>query len=326
LKMEDTPIDLRELEIHAEHAEVVTWQGREALRLENGLALVPKNRLKDASIEVLVGTDGPAYSGVAFRVSDNSNYELAYAVPHVSGQWDALQYDPIFHGSNTWQVYHGAGYQQEAQVPTGRWFHLKVNYWKNKVAVSVDGGFPLVVTELAHPILAGGFGLWTYRPAHFSELRVSACEEIAISSAELPSKADGVLETWLVEGYGVVTCEPNGVVNLNRYFPTSMKKARLMRHFETSEEAEIMLTFGFSDALKLTMDDEEVFKGQNTFTGFEDRTARGYAELGTESVRKMLAPGSHYLTAELEVSEGFGWGLVLSAHGGGLRWLPAELS
>jgi hypothetical protein len=57
----------------------------------------------------------------------------------VSGEWDALQYDPVFHGSNTWQLYHGPGYQREAQVPTGRWFRLKVDTCGMRAAVSVDG-------------------------------------------------------------------------------------------------------------------------------------------------------------------------------------------
>ena len=323
--MEDTLINLHELEIHAEQAEVVTWQGREAVRLENGLALVPESKIKNASIEVRIGADGPAYPGVAFRVADVQNYELAYAVPHVSDQWDALQYDPVFHGSNTWQVYHGLGYQREAQVPTGQWFHLKVDYCENKGMVSVDGQPPLAMTELAHPVMEGRFGLWTFRPAYFSDFRVSACEELASSNAEVPSIAEDVVETWFIEGYGAVACEPNGVVNLNRYFPISLKKVRLVRRFEISEEGEITFDFGFSDVLTLDLDDEEIFKGKNTFAGFTDRAARGYAELGMESVRKALAPGIHSLVAELEVSEGFGWGLVLAASGQGLRWLPVEL-
>jgi hypothetical protein len=126
--MENTLIGFNDLEIRAAQAEVLTWQGRQALRLENGLALAPGVGTQDASIEVLIGVDGPAYPGIAFRVADVLNFELAYAVPHVSGQWDALQYDPVFHGSNTWQLYHGPGYQAAVQVPTGRWFRLKVDY------------------------------------------------------------------------------------------------------------------------------------------------------------------------------------------------------
>jgi len=42
-------------------------------------------------------------------------------------------------------------------------------------------------------------------------------------------------------------------------------------------------------------------------------------------VRKMISKGRHCLAAELEVSEGFGWGLILSARGEGLRWIPIEI-
>jgi hypothetical protein len=322
--MEDTLISLHELEIHAEQAQVVTWQGREALRLENGLALAPQSGVRDAGIEVLIGTDGPAYPGVAFRVADLPNFELAYAVPHVSGEWDALQYDPVFRGSNTWQLYHGPGYQREAQVPTGHWFRLKVDFCGIRVAVSVDGQSPLVVERLAHSIAAGRFGVWTFRPAYFSDLRVSACERLEIRGVEAPGKAKGVVETWFVKDCGVVVGEPNGVINLNRYLPVSTKTARLIRCFETSEEGEITFEFGFSDVLSLELDGQVIYRGENTFAGFADRAGRGYAELGMESVRPVLASGRHCLAAELEVTEGFGWGLVLAARGEGLRWLPAE--
>jgi hypothetical protein len=323
--MEYTPISLHDLEIRAAQSEIVTWQGREALRLENGLALTPGDGLKDTSIEVLVSTDGPAYSGVAFRVADLLNFELAYAVPHVSGEWDALQYDPVFHGSNTWQLHHGPGYQQEAQVPTGRWFQLKMDCFGTQAAVSVDGGSPLVVNQLAHSSAAGQFGLWTFRPAYFCDLRVSACEGLNVQSAEEPSKAEGVVETWFLENYGVVKCEPNGVVNLNRCLPLSVRKARLVRRFDTSEDGEITIEFGFSDVLSLELDGEVVYSGENTFGGFADRTARGYVELGFESVKQELAAGSHSLAAEVEVNEGFGWGMVLAVHGEGLLWSPVVL-
>jgi hypothetical protein len=324
--MEKDSISLHDLQINAEQAEAIAWQGREALRLENGLALVPNSRVRDASIEVLIGTDGPAYPGVAFRIADLQNFELAYAVPHVSGEWDALQYDPVFHGSNTWQLYHGPGYQHETQVPTGHWFQLKVEYRDTRAAVSVDGQSPLVVERLAHSVAEGQIGLWTFRPAYFCELQVVDCKKLDVPSGKVQSVAEGVIEDWFVEGYGMVSCEPNGAVNLNRYIPISMEKARLIRSFETSEGGEIRFDFGFSDVLTLELDGEVVYYGEHRFAGFTDRAERGYAELGMETVSAVVAPGKHELAAELEVSEGFGWGLVLSARGEGLSLLPVESS
>ena len=325
--LENPLTNLPDLEIHAAQAEVVTWQGREALRLEDGLALIPHQRAVDASVQVLIGAEGSAYPGIAFRVADVLNFELAYAPPHTSGEWDALQYDPVFHGSNTWQIYHGPSYQRAAQVPTGRWFQLKADFCGERAAVSVDGQPPLVVERLAHPAADGLFGLWTYRPAYFCDLRVSTCDGLNIPRGENPSAAEGAVEAWFAEGYGVLTCEPNGVLNLNRYLPISLGEVRLTRRFETREAGMVTFEFGFSDALSLELDGKVIFSGENTFQGFADRAARGYAKLGTRSIQQVLKPGPHRLTAALQVREPFGWGLALAAHdeNGELRWLPVEL-
>jgi hypothetical protein len=323
--MEKTLIDLHRLEIRDPQATFVTWQGRETLRLENGMAQMSDSMVKEGSIEVLIGTEGPAYAGVAFRLTDILNFELAYAVPHVSGQWDVLQYDPVFHGSNTWQLYHGPGYQQTAQVPTGRWFKLKIDYCDNRAAISVDGQPSLVVDRLAHAEVPGQFGLWAYLPSYFSDLSISSCEGVMTPRAETPGIAAGIVASWFIEGFGVVACEPNGVVNLNRYLPLSVEKVRLVRRFETTQDREVTFEFGFSDVLSLQLDGEVIYEGENTFSGFADRAARGYAELGLGSVARILPPGRHELVAELAVSEGFGWGLVLAADGEEMRWLPAEL-
>ncbi len=321
--MKDLLVNLKDLKIRAARAETVIWQGREALRMENGLALLPELRMQDLSVEVLIGAEGSAYAGVAFRVVDVANYELAYAVPHVSGQWDALQYDPVFHGSNTWQLYHGTDYQQTAQVPTGRWFRIKLDCFGDQATVSIDGQPPLDVGRLAHPAAVGLLGLWTFQPAYFSDLRVSPCERPSIAKPK-STRAPGTVDSWFVEGYGVVTCELHGPINLNRHFSPSMQEVRLLRRFETSQDGELTLDLGYSDVLTLELDGQEIYSGENTFSGFADRAARGYVELG-RTLRQNLAAGSHHLVAVLKVSEGFGWGLVLAAHGKGLSWLPAEL-
>lgn len=169
------------------------------------------------------------------------------------------------------------------------------------------------------------FGLWTFRPAYFRDLRVSTCDGLDAPRGKIPSVAEGVVTAWFVEGYGVVTCEPNGVLNLNRYLPASLEEVHLTRRFEMAEEGDVTFEFGFSDVLSVELDGEVIFSGEHTFTGFEDRTSRGYPESGQQSFQQKLAPGAHHLTAALRVSEPFGWGLSLAARGEGLRWLPVEL-
>ena len=329
--------DLGALDHDRADAAIVDWQGRRALRLD-GPAVVPELQCADVMVEVLVGVDGPAYPGIVFRAVDTANFELAYAVPHASGLWDALQYDPVWHGSNTWQLYYDPPYQQAAEVPTGRWFRLRLACCgtanqdlalgaseASRAALWVDDGPPLVVPRLAHPARPGRTGLWTYRPAYFAELRISTCSTTdlpATSAPPPPGAPAGTVDAWFVEGYGRVACEPDGRLVLNRYLPATMGQAQLTRRFETAE-GEVVLRFGYSDTLSLALDGREIYAGECTFSGFGDRAARGYAEPGYAEVRATVSPGTHALTATLGVSEPFGWGMVLAGEGAGLHWLPA---
>jgi len=304
----------------ARTAEVATYGGHRALKLD-GLALLPGLTLGDGCVEVSIAAEGPGYPGVAFRAADDQDYELAYAVPHVSRQWDALQYDPVFAGSNTWQLYNGPAYQAAVPVPTGEWFTLRIVMQGNRAAIRLNRERTLVVVRLAHRRAAGGIGVWTYRPAYFRDLRIGAAPELPAAGV-LPPVPAGTVTEWSLEGAGVVACEPGGALNVNRYLPSSAGTARLTRHFETLAAGPVDIAFGFSDELALRLDGETVHTGTNTFTGFADRAARGYVEPGAHVVQRTLPPGEHTLEADLKVSEGFGWGLHLALRGRHARLLP----
>jgi hypothetical protein len=287
--------------------------------------LVPGLELGDASIEVSIGAEGPAYPGVAFRVQDQANYELVYAVPHCSGLWDAVQYDPVFHGSNTWQLYHGPSYQGEATVPTGEWFRLRVDVEGDRASFTVGDQPPLFVGRLARGQKDGLVGVWTFRPAYFTDLRVWESGGLPEWEWYAPAAPEGVIDEWFVEGFGVVRCEPGGIVNLNRYLPISTEEATLTRQFEAVSDVELRLGLGFSDELALDVDGETIFQGTNTFIGFGSYEQRGYVHADMGSVTRRVSPGVHKLTARLKVTEGFGWGLVVSMRGQSFKLLPARL-
>jgi hypothetical protein len=324
LLYEDDLTDPQTLSVHASEAEMVTWNGRRALRLVDGLALIPELEVRDVSVEVWIGAEGPAYPGVAFRVQDVVNFELVYPVPHASGLWDAVQYDPVFHSSNTWQLYHGPAYQKEAAVPTGEWFRLRVDVEGERASFAVGDQPPLFVGRLARGQRAGLVGLWTFRPAYFSALRISECRELPEKDWQPPTPPEGVIDEWFVEGFGVVQCEPGDVLNLNRHFPVSVEEVSLTRQLEAVSETELLIGLGFSDELVLDLDGETVFEGSNTFAGFGSYKERGYAHADMDSVTQVVSPGIHRLTARLKVSEFFGWGLIVALRGSGVRLLPAR--
>lgn len=322
--MKSQAIDLHELRIDAQNHAYTTWQGKPALHLENGLATVPNIEVGDAEIEVLIAAEGPAYSGIVFRQADNHNYELAYAVPHCSGHWDAIQYDPVFNGSNTWQLYYGDSYQGLADVPMNSWFTFKIAFLNGRSVISVGDQSPLVVEKLGHPFRAGQLGIWTFRPAYFSDLQIRSIDKLDQSAGHPARAPEGAVDAWYVEDRGVVHCEPNGVLNLNRLFPPSGEEAHLARSFELSSACQVNFNLGYSDSLSLKLDGELIHEGENSFSGFADRAARGYAELGSELISCNLGAGVHRISADLSVSEGFGWGLVISVRSSGLKWLPVE--
>ncbi|MBN1964116.1 MAG: hypothetical protein JW910_05685 [Anaerolineae bacterium] len=315
--------DLDRLCIHAEDVSVETWQGRRALKLVSGLVLLPSVSLSDARIDVRIGADKAAYPGIAFRALDRMNYELAYAQPHTSGQWDALQYDPVFHGSNTWQLYRGLPFQAETLVPTGEWFDFRLEFKDRRAWMLVNDQPPLVIEELAHSQSQELFGLWTYLPAYFCDLRVSPCAALPPGVGHAPITPAGAITEWFLDGYGVVACEPGGVLNLNRFLPTSVGEARLTRQFELLSAETITLSFGFSDELVLSLDDKAIFEGRTLFSGFADYASRGYVEPDAHTLQHALTPGIHTLSAVLRVTESFGWGLILSVQGNHLGWPPA---
>ncbi len=298
------------LELHCLRADSVEFQGFPALRLENGLALLPDFRGQDFSLEIWIAAESACYSGLAFRLTDAENYELAYALPHSSGRWDALQYDPVFKGSNTWQIYHGPCYQRSAIVPTGQWFKLCLDVSGEKAAVSVDDQPPLVVEKLAYAPKPGRVGVWTYLPAYFRDLRVLPFRGIS-QEGELPSHLDGVIKRWLLDGVGEVAVESNGALNLNRQLPISAGPARLTRRFTLPQARQVEFGFGFSDFLELAVDGQLLFKGENLRQGMGvSYDAQGYVIAGQQHASLWLGAGEHELGANLSASEGFGWGIV----------------
>ena len=316
-------IDLGELEIKAEESELVVKAGRKALYLKNGQAQIGDLSLLDACVEVWIYAENPVYPGIFFRKSVEQNFELAYPVPHASGLWDALQYDPIMNGSNTWQNFYGPAYQLKEDILYQQWFKLKVNFSGEKAAVSLDDRSPLVVDRLAFEPRSGKLGLWTYLPVWFAGLQVLPPEIIPEGLAVKAKKPAGVLDGWFTEDGQFLACETNGVLNLNRYFPASKKSVFLTRKFSLEAEASINFDPGFSDKLVLKLDEEEIYSAENHFKGFADRSQRGYSERGIGQVSAFCSPGEHVLEAEVSVSEPFGWGLIMSVEAEGLVWEDA---
>jgi hypothetical protein len=310
-----------ELAQQATTAEVAKVAGGPALKLE-GLLLVPEVELTNLGVEVEILAEQACYPGIVFRLTDSTSFELAYAVPHASGQPDAIQYDPVFGGSNTWQLHSGPAYQQSAQVPIGEWFTLRLEVEGERAVVQVGDQPPLVVERLSHGTRRGRVGLWTFRPAFFRNLKVSVPRALDDLCGVVPVAPSETITEWHLEGVGEVACELNGVLNLNRFLAPTPDEVRLTRRFEAGSAGEVELGVGFSDTLALRLDGELLFEGENTFKGFDDLASRGWVAVSSVPVRAHVAAGEHELEATLRMTEPFGWGQIITLSGPNLRLLP----
>lgn len=323
--------DLNALFVRDPSPAIVIWQGRKALRLSGHggcLLVVPGIDLPHGRVEVQIGADAAAYPGIVFHLLDSFNYELAYAQTQSRGKWDTLQYDPIFHGSNTWQLFHGHGSQKTAQVPLHKWFNLSLIFNEQHALLQLGQQDPLWIDRLVHPQQSGMVGLWTYLTAHFTNLRVwDVLPEFPARKGEpypLPPPT-GTIGEWCLDGFGRVTTEHTGILNLNRYLPVSTNEARLLRDFELPEDSALTFTVGFSDELTLQVDDQVVFNGENTWKDSPNWSDRGYVTLD-QQVTLPLPKGRHRLVAILKSKEYFGFGLILRIDGDRYRLLPAQFS
>jgi hypothetical protein len=114
------------------------------------------------------------------------------------------------------------------------------------------------------------------------------------------------------------------VLNLNRYGLPPEEEVRLSRSFEVDDEMDLEVAFGYSDSLRLTIDEELLFEGTHTFSGFGSLEARGWVRSEDNRLVHRLGAGRHRLDAALRLTEPFGWGLMVVLGGGKVRLLPPE--
>jgi hypothetical protein len=109
-------------------AKVTEYQGRKALLLDGGAAVLKDFEMRDGVIDVDVATPAKrGFFGFDFRIdSAGLNYEEVYLRQHKSGLPDAMQYTPIFNTGANWQIYNGPGFTGAVDIPKAEWFHLRL--------------------------------------------------------------------------------------------------------------------------------------------------------------------------------------------------------
>jgi hypothetical protein len=324
--------------IEAQESELLEYLGEQALRIKGGAALLPDLDVENGMVEFDIAvSEKRGFAGLIFRVQDNDNFEHFYIRPHQSGNPDANQYTPVFNGVSAWQLYHGEGYGTPVNYRFDEWMHVRIVFAGSQAKVYIDSDEPVLhITDLKRKDDGGGIGLHSanFSAVHFANFEMTPlANAYAFPSVDLPASSpdSGLVTTWDVSDAfsaswldGVirldeqqmserewinVSAEATGITNLATVQGIGDGEDTVFARLRVSSDvAEVrQLLLGYSDRVAVYVNNELVYKGDNTYM------SRDYRYLGTiglfDGVTLPLKAGENEIC--IAVSEAFGgWGIM----------------
>jgi hypothetical protein len=335
--MQAVPFDAEHWQWSAAEARLEEHLGRRSLCLRGGIATVAGAHLLNGVIEFdLAMTGERGFMGGIWRVQDPGNYEEFYLRPHQSGNPDATQYTPVFHGLAGWQLYHGPRYAVPVVHRFNEWMHLKILFAADQAEIYVDDMEKpvLFVDGLKRSEAPGGVGVSAldFAPAHFSNFSFTAMDSPPVQGRPgIPETApEGVISSWSVSDvfresaldrkaalgpedlaprrWSHLETERSGLANLARVQGIGrLSNTVFARQVIHAESARIQrLDFGFSDRIRVYLNGRLLFKGDDT------PRSRDYRFLGSigyfDTLYLPLQQGENELLMAVSEDAG-GWGI-----------------
>lgn len=317
-------------------AQLVEHLGRRSLM---GTAVLEDVEFGNGVIEVDIAVTGRrSYPGVTFRRRTPTDVEQFYIRPHrANGAFsDALQYTPVINGIAGWQLYSGDGHTAPAEIPTGRWVHLKLEIHGTQGRVWLDDAEQpgLEIHELKLGPGKGAVGVMgpVDGTAYFSNFSYRADDSLQFAPAPETPVPLGMIDAWELsrafrysqidiertpqqqglEGlaWKSVTAEASGLLDIARFIKRTPGEpefvwARKMLHAETART--LQLEFGYSDYVSIFLNGRLLFAGNSAYRS----RSPGFAGIVglNDTLYLPLEKGENELL--LLVGESFGgWGLI----------------
>jgi hypothetical protein len=331
------PFDSGRWQWKATESRVEDHLGRKSLFLKGGNATVADARFADGAIEFDVAFTGErGFMGGFWRAQDAKNYEEFYLRPHQSGNPDATQYTPVFHGIEGWQLYHGERYTVPVTHRFNEWTHVKILFAGSRAEIYIrDMEKPvLFVDGLKRSVEPGGVGVTVgdFAPAYFSNFSFQAMDAPPIQGKAGPPEPvpQGAIPSWSVSdvfpegalegkdslGPGEMAprhwtrleTERSGLANLARLQGIERRQNTVFaRKVVVSDREQIkQLDFGFSDRVRVYLNGRLLFRGNDT------ARSRDYRFLGSigywDTLYLPLRKGENEILLAVTEEVG-GWGI-----------------
>jgi len=337
IRAQAVPFDSDRWEIQATESKVLDYMGRRSLYLKGGAAIVKDSQFTDGVIEFDISfTEAQGFMGAFWRMQDADNYEEFYIRPHQSGQADANQYQPVFNGVASWQLYYGANYSAAVKYDFNQWLHVKLVISGKSMEVYLkDMDTPaLFVSEQKRELKQGRVGLsvGSFAPAYYSNFSFTPMNNPPLKGkAKAPEATPaGMIMSWLIsspiegksleEKYQLTEadkqklswrkfeCESTGIANLARLQGLKDGRNTVFARLVIQSEREQFkkIKFGFSDEVKAYFNDRLIYGASDIWR------SRDHRFLGTislfDDLYLPLKKGDNELW--LAITENFGgWGV-----------------
>lgn len=329
--------DLEKFDLGNSNARPGVYQGQQALYLEKtGAPVLLRETLPFECFRLQAEVAIPeqvGFVGLVFGARDSQNFELVYLAPV------EIQYDPIMNGSMTWQIYNGSSYQKPLPNMTGKWvkFSAEVQPTGAAVYLGEDTSPQLVIPNLQHGGSIGKIGVWGYLPSYIRNLSVEEIrpKPIMNSVRDLEQLAAETFVTeWMVSkpylyeqpipenNWTKAIVEENGTLNINRIYTAERGiSVQVKTMFNIPEAKETLVTFGFSDHLRLWVNEEEVYQGD---WRWNPPASDGRIRSNVASVPVRWRVGLNTIRAEITHHEFFGWGFNIKTGLSGMSFILDE--
>jgi len=332
------PLNSDNFTVKGKDAKFVTYKGETSLLLNNASATINDVSFVNGIIEYDVAFKKQrGFVGVNFRQQDRKNTEKFYIRPHQSGNPDASQYTPVFNGLSAWQLY-PQGFAGKVSYNLDGWNHIKIIVAGKQGEVYInDMTKPAFsITEFIRQIKSGSISFYSERvDAYIANISIVQDDKPQTLSKRSKSSDDTKLvnyvSKWQVSNsfsanklaktielnqqeisnmnWQPLNADNYGVVNMARVQGVNKANNTAFAKFTIdSDKAQTKaLNFGYSDKVKVYVNNTLVYAGNNQFR------SRDYRYLGTmglfDTIYLPLKAGKNEIS--FAVSEGFGgWGVV----------------
>lgn len=183
----------------------------DAISLIHGIACRSDLQIDDGIIELELGPSAGGFAGIAFRMQSSADYEIVYFRFGNDGKWAGVQYQPVYEGETTWQLYPGPGYETDLppRVYTrhGGWMPVRLVIAGTRADVYVgDSAQPVLrIRDLkrsrargAIAIWSSGLDTWKQPTAAVRALRVLPLGDLTLAPAAPDTAHFAQLTRWRV--------------------------------------------------------------------------------------------------------------------------------